>query len=143
MKGDAAHALVAGDRVVVPRLLVARGFFGRGLGLMGRAALPPGFALHLAPCRDLHTLFMRFAIDVIFLDAEGRVTMVRRGVPPWRIVRGGRDARAAVEMTAGWLPAEAVREGDRLAMARAEEEAGAADRPAAAPAKGSRPPGSS
>ncbi len=56
-----------------------------GLALLGRGAAGPG--LLIPRCSSVHTFGMRFAIDVLFLDAEGRVIDLRRSVPPWRVIR--------------------------------------------------------
>lgn len=65
---------------------VARGFRTRlrGLAFRDRAAAGPG--LLLPRCSSVHTFGMRFALDVYFLDAEGRVLFVRRSVPPGRVL---------------------------------------------------------
>ncbi len=57
----------------------------RRRGLLGRNGLDLSAALMLAPCPAVHTAFMRFAIDVVFVDREGRVRKIVRGLAPWRI----------------------------------------------------------
>lgn len=108
------RALVNGARVVIPALREARGPAGRALGLMFRRDLPAGEGLWLRPCDSVHTCFMRFPIDLVFLDGDGTVVRVCRGVRPWRLAFGGRGARSVVEVRSGWLATEAVRPGDRL-----------------------------
>lgn len=76
---------------------VAADPLARLLGLAGLRALPPGAALLLPRTRSVHTLGMRFALDLYWLDADRRVVRVDRGVRPWR-VRGCRAARAVVEL---------------------------------------------
>lgn len=73
--------------IVVAAILV-RAFDrkSRNQGLLGRAHLPQGSALVLAPCSSIHTWFMRFPIDILFVSRAGSVLKVRRGVIPWRIV---------------------------------------------------------
>jgi uncharacterized membrane protein (UPF0127 family) len=56
---------------------------------------PRAPALHIPRCRSVHTFGMRFALDLVWLDADGRVVRVDRGVPPWR-VRRCRAARGGV-----------------------------------------------
>ena len=112
--GGALFSVRHGDRVLVPRCRGARGFFGRALGLMGRRGLPPGEALLLAPCGEIHTCFMRFPLDAIFLDREGGVVRVVRGLRPWRMASGGRGARAVIEVQSGWLDAAGLGPGVRL-----------------------------
>ena len=86
------------------RIHVARSFLQRARGLLGRAPLAADEALLIRPCSSIHTFGMRFALDLVFLDARGRVVKRARGVPPGRIRWGGRRARATLEAQAGWLP---------------------------------------
>lgn len=57
----------------------------RTRGLLGREGLPDGTVMILAPCNGVHTFFMRFTIDVVFVDRQGRVLKVCRALKPWRI----------------------------------------------------------
>ena len=76
-------------------------------GLLGRDSLPPGEVYVFPHCNAVHTLGMRFAIDIAFLDKEDKVLSVHENVPPGRwMVSGGRRARTTVEAAAGWLPAQ-------------------------------------
>jgi uncharacterized membrane protein (UPF0127 family) len=79
----------------------------RRRGLLGRNAIEPGSALVLAPCSSIHTAFMRFAIDVIFVDADGRVVRIAKRVVPWRIVIAS-GAYAAIELAAGSVDSHSV-----------------------------------
>ena len=72
----------------------------RRQGLLGRGGLPPGDALILAPCSSVHTAFMRFPLDLVFLDRAGRVLKTSSAVRPWRI-RAAWRAFAVVELQAG------------------------------------------
>jgi uncharacterized membrane protein (UPF0127 family) len=69
-------------------------------GLLGRAALGAGAGMLFPGTGSVHTMFMRFPIDVVFLDAEMRVLAVREAVPAWRAVKE-RGAKAALELAAG------------------------------------------
>ncbi len=100
--------------LLIPHLSMAWRFHERLLGLMGKAPLGPGKALLLQRCGSIHTCFMRFPLEVIFLDAENRVVRRIRHVRPWSFAWGGRNAVSAVEMEAGWLAPDAVTTGDRL-----------------------------
>jgi len=86
----------------VPALQVRRAATAwlRLRGLLGRSRLAPGQALWLDPCRAVHTLGMRYAIDVAFIDRQGRVVRIVHGLRPWRWA-GGWRARSAVELAAG------------------------------------------
>lgn len=68
-----------------------------GLALLSREAAGPG--LLIPRCRSVHTFGMRFALDVLFLDEEGRVLELRRGVRPGRVLRC-RSARQVLELPA-------------------------------------------
>ncbi len=76
----------------------------RLLGLAGLSPIPPGIGLLLPNTRSIHTCFMRFTLDLLWLDAQGRVLRVDRGVAPWRL-RRCRRARSVVELSAGAWPA--------------------------------------
>jgi uncharacterized membrane protein (UPF0127 family) len=76
----------------------------RFLGLMGRSAIASGAGMFLAPCASIHTLFMRFDLDLIFISREFRVVRVITSVKPWRFAMGGRSAWAVLELRAGWFP---------------------------------------
>jgi len=82
----------------------------RGRGLAGLDGLPPDRALLLERCRSVHTAGMRFALDLLWLDADGAPLRLDRAVPPRRL-RGCRRARAVLECNAG--------EGERFAQALA------------------------
>jgi uncharacterized membrane protein (UPF0127 family) len=87
----------------------------RNRGLLGRDSLPAGHGLLIAPCWSIHTFFMRFAIDVVFVTRDGRVVKVRRNVRPWRIAVGP-GAYAVLELPAGALSAAAVHPRDQLEL---------------------------
>ena len=87
--------------MLVADLEVARTSWSRFVGLMGRKDLAPGRALWIEPCNSIHMFFMRFAIDVLFLDREGRVKRVMLRLRPWRISPIVFGARTVVELPAG------------------------------------------
>ena len=69
-------------------------------GLLGRDGLPQGEGLLIKPCGSVHTFFMRFPIDVVFLDRELSVLAVRPEVRPWRTA-GTRGGKVVLELGAG------------------------------------------
>ena len=79
----------------------ADNLWSRFWGLMGRRALPEGEALHIVPCTSVHTFFMRFDMDALFLDREHRVVKVISAMKPFRAALGGKGAHSVLEMTAG------------------------------------------
>lgn len=82
---------------------MAATFLARLVGLLGRDSLAPGTALVLRPSGLIHTAFMRFPIDVIFLDGRQRVVATAAHLQPYRVAWGGWKARIAVELPAGAL----------------------------------------
>jgi uncharacterized membrane protein (UPF0127 family) len=89
--------------VLVPDLEIARSSWSRFVGLMGRGELPVGGGLWIEPCNSIHMFFMRFAIDVLFLDRAGRVKRVMLRLRPWRVSPIVFGARTTVELPAGTL----------------------------------------
>jgi uncharacterized membrane protein (UPF0127 family) len=94
-------------------ITVADSIRTRMRGLLGRAGLEPGEGLLLRPANSVHTAFMRFAIDVVFLDRELKVLDVLEAVPPWRM-KARRGARAVLELGAGEAARLGIVPGERL-----------------------------
>jgi uncharacterized membrane protein (UPF0127 family) len=105
------------NSVIATRVDRLRGFFQRLLGLLGRNALRPDEGVWIAPCNAIHTLGMRMPIDVIFLDARGRILRVEHGVRPNRPALVCRRAQAVVELGSGALLDADVLLGDYLELA--------------------------
>jgi uncharacterized membrane protein (UPF0127 family) len=82
-------------------------------GLLGRRDLPQGEGLLLRPASSVHTAFMRFPIDAVFLDRDGRVLKIARGLRPWNTAMG-RKARAVLELPAGESERRGIEVGERL-----------------------------
>ena len=100
------------------RVEIARSFGSRLLGLMGRTHLEEGEALWLEPCSSIHMAFVRFPIDVLFLDRSGYVLAVFHDVKPWIGLAWCRGASATVELAAGSAALSGVIPGDRLELIR-------------------------
>ena len=102
-------------REICARCTVADRAHTRLRGLLGRDDLPAGEGLLLRPAPSVHTWFMRFPIDVVFLDAHLRVLDVIPELRPWRVA-GRRKARAALELPAGEAGRRGLRPGDVLEL---------------------------
>lgn len=103
--------------VVVSALEVADGYWSRLVGLQFRKALPAGGGMLLVPCGSIHTFMVRFALDVVFLDRQGRVAGVRRDVRPNRLAIALPGTHAVLEMPAGTARVEV---GDTLRVEPAD-----------------------
>lgn len=115
--GNRSFALVqASDRrVVVPRLELALDSASRKKGLLGREGLDAGTGLVIAPSNAVHTFFMRFAIDIVFLNRSGRVLKIRHRVPARRVAVSA-TAHAVLELPAGAAEQSGIAVGQQLAL---------------------------
>lgn len=76
-------------------------FWYRFCGLQGHSALPEGTGLYIRPCRMVHTFFMRFPIDLIFLDPAGRIVHIEKDLRPWKLSRHIPAAEGVLECLSG------------------------------------------
>jgi uncharacterized membrane protein (UPF0127 family) len=102
-------------RSVCDRCEVADGPVSRARGLLGRDELRPGEGLLLRPSFSIHTFFMRFPIDAVFLDKRWSVLAVAGRLKPWRTATRLR-ARAVLELAAGEIRRRSISPGDRLSL---------------------------
>jgi uncharacterized protein len=103
-------------RIVCERVVVADRAHRRMRGLLGRRRLSPGQGMVLRPAFAIHTHFMHFPIDVVFLDSDQVVIAVERNLRPWR-TSSCRGAREVVELAAGECERRGLEVGDRVAWA--------------------------
>jgi uncharacterized protein len=99
--------------VVCERCAVADRMLSRMKGLLGKRGLAAGEGLLIEPAPSIHTWFMRFPIDVVFLGTNGDVLKVAPHVKPWRM-RSCRRARAVLELAAGEAKVRGIKVGDRI-----------------------------
>jgi uncharacterized membrane protein (UPF0127 family) len=104
---------VENGRVVCERCVLADTALARMRGLLGRRALPSGEGILLRPASSVHTAFMRFSIDAVFLDRGGRVLKIASELRPWKTA-GRRKARAVLELPAGEAERRGIEIGERL-----------------------------
>ena len=108
-----------GGRIVCDRCQIADGPVTRARGLLGRSGLDRGEGILLQPTFSIHTFFMRFAIDVVFLDRNGFVVAIVERLRPWRAATRLR-ARAVLELAAGEARRVGIRVGERLEAVTAQ-----------------------
>jgi uncharacterized protein len=99
--------------VVCDRCVVADSPASRLKGLLGRSELRPGEGLLLRPASAIHTCFMRFSIDAVWLDRDWRVLGISDDVQPWRTA-AKRGAKAVLELPAGESARRGLSLGDQL-----------------------------
>jgi len=109
----------ATGQCLAEEVALANTFFKRLRGLMfRRRRLAPAEALWLRPSNGVHTFWMLFAIDVIFLDHELRIVKLVENMRPFRVTRPHLAARSVLEMSAHTISRAALKVGDQLEVVR-------------------------
>jgi uncharacterized membrane protein (UPF0127 family) len=106
---------VRSGRVVANRVELALDSQSRRRGLLGRDEFAKGAALIIAPCSSIHTFFMRFAIDVVFVSRDGRVLKTYSALVPWRMAFS-LGAFAVIELPAGAISRSDPKPGDSMQL---------------------------
>lgn len=106
--------------VVADHLICAFDSKTRRTGLLAHDAFPAGSAMIIAPTNAIHTFFMRFAIDVLFVAKDGRIVKIREALPPWRIAAAWR-AFGVIELPSGALEQSGTKRDDRIVIVRRDE----------------------
>ncbi len=101
-------------KVLLSDLKIARKFFERGRGLLGRSGLSAEEALWILRCNSIHTFFMRFAIDCVFVTDELEVKAVCKEIRPWRLVWPVWGAESVIEMASGSIDRLGIQIGEKL-----------------------------
>lgn len=99
---------------IAERVREASGMFARLKGLLGESHLNSSEGILLTPCNSVHTWFMKFAIDVVYVAKDLRVLKIHRDMRPWKLDFPVWGARAALEVASGG--AQALKEGDYLCI---------------------------
>jgi uncharacterized membrane protein (UPF0127 family) len=102
----------------------------RNKGLLGRKRLAPGEGLWIRPCQAVHTFFMRFSIDLIYLDRRNRIRKLSSEVRPWRL-SACLWARSVLELPAGTIRQTQTQRGDALEFSAASLTSGCGAAPEA------------
>ena len=90
----------------------------RRTGLLKHERLEPGQGLWIVPCESVHTFFMKFPIDLVYVDKRHKVRKVRHSVAPWRM-SACLSAHSVIELPAGAAEQSGTRTGDELAVEQA------------------------
>ena len=92
---------------------VAQSFKDRSVGLLGRQSLEKSHCLWIHRCRSIHTFFMKFNIDVLYVDGDLKITKIQRNIHPWNLSWGGLKSSSCFEFQGQSLP-ENLQQGDSL-----------------------------
>ena len=98
---------------VVESVTVANTMWARGMGLMFKKSLREDEGMLIDPCNSIHTFFMNFKIDVLFINKSNEIVKIKRSMPPWRMSTIYFSSKKVLELMGGVLP-ESVEEGDTL-----------------------------
>src|SRR3970282_2715390 len=104
-------------KVLSDNVKVADSVFGRMKGLIGKEGLDEGSSLWIKPCRGIHTVGMKFPIDVLFLDSENVIVDIVENIQPNRFSKIVLRSRTVLELPAGTVGGSGVDVGDRLVFA--------------------------
>jgi len=105
------------NQVLAARVETAKSFRQRLVGLLGRKELDKNSTLWIHKCNSIHTWFMQFPIDVLFVDEALRVQSIHQNIRPWRMTLPKRKADSVFEFAAGALSPFDLNEGDQLDVA--------------------------
>lgn len=108
------------NTVLGDRIDVADTSEKRRTGLLRHTGLNAGEGLWIKPCESVHTFFMKFAIDLVYIDRKHKVRKVRIAVPPWRL-SACLTAHSILELPAGTIEKSGTRSGDELAIENLNE----------------------
>ena len=92
----------------------------RRIGLLKHTGLAPGEGLWIKPCESVHTFFMKFAIDLVYIDKKQKVRKARKAVPPWRL-SACLSAHSILELPAGTIERTGTQAGDELKIEKLSE----------------------
>ncbi len=106
--------------VVGDSIRSARNPWTRFIGLLGRGGLAEGTGLHIVPCSSVHMFFMRFALDIVYLDSALRVVKTVERLEPWRL-SAGRGAHSTLELPVGTVQRTGTRPGDQFEITSYKE----------------------
>lgn len=102
--------------ILAEDVILANGLFKRMKGLLGRKEFKPGQALILRPCNSIHTFFMRFPIDVLFMDKNSRVIKAIHSLKPFSLTPIYFNAAFVIELPANTLKSTFTSQGDTLIL---------------------------
>ncbi len=114
-KPNTAAVNVTKGVALATELEIATSFAARSKGLLGRRGLPKDGGMLIDPCPSVHTWFMLFPIDVIFLDNKNRVVGLKRNMKPWRMAGSWRGAKT-IELPVGVIATTRTQVGDIVAF---------------------------
>lgn len=106
--------VLCGERTLIEKVVVAKKFAARLQGLMFKKQMPTDEGFFIPDCNWVHTFFMRFPIDVVYLDTENKILHIDHSVDPWRFCAPRFKASHALELCSGVAETLGFKEGEIL-----------------------------
>lgn len=107
---------LASNQVIADNVKIADSFWPRFKGLMGIKSISEDFALHLIPCTSIHTFFMKFPIDVLYLDQKNNIVGMEENLQPGKIGKKFSHAHSVIELHAGKVAQTGMTVGQTLTI---------------------------
>jgi uncharacterized membrane protein (UPF0127 family) len=102
------------DRIIVQKCNIANTFFKRLKGLLGKKDFPENEGLYIPKCNSIHMFFMKFPIDVLFLDQNKQIVFLLEDFSPWKIKSPVKKAIATLELPSGTIKKHSLKVGDNI-----------------------------
>lgn len=102
--------------ILAQNISVANNFIKRFSGLMFKENLPPGTGLLIDPCNSIHMFFMRFPLDVVFIDEDQNVVHLIENILPWKCSKIIWKSHSVLELPIGTIRNTFTKIGDKLKL---------------------------
>lgn len=103
-------------QVIGDKIVYANGIYKRFIGLMGKKNLEKNEGIFLTPCNSIHMMFMKFPIDIIFLDRKNKIIHITENIQPWKISKVIFKAQSVLEVPIGTVKETKSKIGDSLSI---------------------------
>ncbi len=102
------------NTILAENVIMADTMFKRMKGLLGYKEIKKGYALILNPCNSIHTFFMKFSIDVVFLNKNNQVVKIIQSIKPFRMTGVYLNSKITIELSPGTIESSQTQKGDIL-----------------------------
>lgn len=102
------------NEIIGSQIVYANTYYKRFIGLIGKNELNSNEGLFLTPCNSIHMMFMKFPIDLIFLDRKNKIVHITENIKPWQISRIVFRGQSVLEVAAGKVKETESKVGDRI-----------------------------
>lgn len=104
------------NNLIASDIKMAENFFNRSIGLLSRKSLSQDEGLIIRPCCSIHTFFMRFDIDVLFVNKKNKIIALYKNVKPWKILPIHITSNYVIELPAGKILSKNINKGDIITL---------------------------